>query len=159
MDNAQRKHHPAGDTIQSWIWYVVRVSLSSYLCSRADPRWNASVMPPDPGYHVFYNSTAPNTFILETTKALGEAILSTKVNKTISFDVSVCSLSFASTDSQKRDYPYTNRINTYDVVAANGATWFFVPPVSFYFYLFSIYSQMVTFFIVLTEMVTEKESK
>lgn len=102
--------------------------------SAFDPKWNGSVVPPDPGYHVFYNSTAPNTFIMETTKSLAEAILSVKLNRSITYDIT------------KKDYPYTNRINTYDVVAANGATWFFVPP-------------MITFFIVLTEMVTEKENK
>ncbi len=38
------------------------------------------------------------------------------------------------------------RISGYDVVAANGGVWFYIPP-------------MVTFFIILTEIVMEKENK
>lgn len=45
-----------------------------------------------------------------------------------------------------RDYPTKFRFATYNVVAQSGATWFFVPA-------------MITFFVVLTEIVAEKENR
>lgn len=101
--------------------------------------WRGDVMPPDPGYNIWYNSTAKvdgieQSDVHQTVKAISESILALKSGMDVHFNIST------------RDYPSIFRINAIDIIATNGATWFFVPP-------------MVTFFIVLTEIVYEKESR
>jgi hypothetical protein len=44
--------------------------------------WKGSTMPPDPGYHIFYNYTAPQSFGPELVKLVSESILAIKSGST-----------------------------------------------------------------------------
>jgi len=98
-------------------------------------------IPPEPGYILFYNVTEAKSNnndspAIHFVKSLDRAILLQQSNLTnVTLDVNY------------RSYPRAKtRISQYDVVASDGGVWFYVPP-------------MVIFFILLTEVVTEKEQR
>jgi len=102
------------------------------------PAYNASyrnTMPSDPGYILFYNSTNTEDYLKPIIKSLNEAILDIKMG-----------INSSRIDFTTSPFPSRFRIAVYDVVASNGAIWFYLPP-------------MVTFFIILTEIVFEKEKR
>lgn len=80
-------------------------------------------MPPDPGYILMYNSTQYG-YTAELVKSLNQAIFEIKANLT-----NITEIESSFLDLYTRAYPYKFRISVYDVVASNGATWFFLPPV------------------------------
>eukprot|EP01116_Phalansterium_solitarium_P019773 TRINITY_DN564_c0_g2_i1.p1 TRINITY_DN564_c0_g2~~TRINITY_DN564_c0_g2_i1.p1 ORF type:complete len:1819 (+),score=747.59 TRINITY_DN564_c0_g2_i1:87-5543(+) len=92
-------------------------------------------LPTEPGYLLMYNSTADESFATQLMAALDEVILSMQANRTVTFTV------------QKTSFPKAKyRVTGYDVVASDGGVWFYVP-------------MMVTFFVLLTEIVMEKEMR
>jgi hypothetical protein len=123
-------------------------SLTSFYFSSFKAYWSHSPnnntcpdeIPQTPGYIVFYNSTEAiannhNSPVLPFVRSLDEALLSINTGA----DVKI--------ESIQRDFPRAKlRIAGYDVVAANGGVWFYIPP-------------MITFFVLLTEIVMEKEQR
>jgi len=96
-------------------------------------------IPPSPGYILFYNSTDPEREQSSPAYAfmtsLDGAIFSKVAGRNVTMNV------------QTRAYPKAKtRISQYDIVASDGGVWFYIPP-------------MVIFFILLTEVVTEKEQR
>jgi len=93
------------------------------------------------GYLLFYNSSYSNNHgyyspAIQVMKSIDEVILQMKTkNPNAKIEINAA------------NYPRTAmREAGFDIVAANGAVWFYVPP-------------MVTFFVLLTELVLEKEQK
>lgn len=97
-------------------------------------------IPPNVGYILFYNSSYADynnfyTPAMEVMRAVDESVLRLKGNRSASIQV------------ETKDFPRPQlRIAGYDVVAANGGVWFYIPP-------------MIIFFIILTEIVMEKEQR
>ena len=103
-------------------------------------------------YSIFINSTnVPNIFmtrvddpmpmdhrVLQAKIAIDRAIFSYKAQLTGRMDISI--------EAITQDFPHTASrfVEGYDVIAIEGAFWFFIPP-------------MVTFILLLTELVREKE--
>lgn len=93
-------------------------------------KWNSTEIPSDPGYHIFYNFTAPNAFVPELIKLLSESILTMKSGRCPRMmDIDLSQGVQADLNISLRNYPTKNRFASYNVVAQSGATWFFVPPV------------------------------
>lgn len=76
-----------------------------------------------------------NDHSMELKRALDEAILESTTHKTVSLNVAW----------QKYPKP-PPRLHGYDVVASSGGTWYYVPA-------------MIVFFVLLSEVVQEKESR
>jgi hypothetical protein len=108
-------------------------------------------------YTLFYNFTSPYSYALEIKRSLDEAILSQILSSVGNASSSSAHFTIPSSSTEKSGFGFLNvtlrsfpepkpRVAGYDVVAANGGIWFYVPP-------------MVTFFILLTEVVAEKEQR
>eukprot|EP01128_Nolandella_sp_AFSM9_P010418 TRINITY_DN7197_c0_g1_i1.p1 TRINITY_DN7197_c0_g1~~TRINITY_DN7197_c0_g1_i1.p1 ORF type:complete len:1837 (-),score=357.54 TRINITY_DN7197_c0_g1_i1:66-5192(-) len=121
-----------------WIDHNRNVTQNAFIFPAAyENAWKGGELPPDPGFVLLYNHSRVEPFVEELQRSVEESIFSQKANVT---------MDEAKFDIQTVKFPYKQRISQYDVVAANGAVWFFLPP-------------MITFFIVLTEIVAEKESR
>ncbi|KNC49900.1 ABC transporter [Thecamonas trahens ATCC 50062] len=92
-------------------------------------------LPPEVGYILYYNATDHINYAATLKLALDAAELELRTGRSVDFDVSW------------QSFPRPKlRLAGYDVVAANGGVWFYVPP-------------MVIFFLILTAVVGEKEDR
>jgi hypothetical protein len=102
------------------------------------PNWRGSALPDEAAYILYYNASNPVPYVAEATKALDQVMLDIRSKK------NATSTAVPEFDVAYKPYPRTPaRVAGLDVVGSYGGVWFFLPP-------------MITFFVLLVEIVTEK---
>jgi ABC-type multidrug transport system ATPase subunit len=94
-------------------------------------------VPDNVGYIIYANHTIPELDILGLSlqRSLEEVLLGKRIGRDVRFDISWKSMPRA-----------VLRVDGFDIVATNGAQWFYIP-------------SMIVFILLLVEMTTEKEKK